>query len=237
MSEELIILVLAALSLGFIHTLLGPDHYLPFTAMAKARRWSIRRTVTVTVACGAGHVAGSILLGFAGIWFGLSLGSIAGFDSLRGSVAAWLLITFGLLYFIWGIRRAVRSRPHSHWHHHPEKGTFHHHNHSHEKGHVHLHPGKEGSLTPWVLFIIFILGPCEPLIPLLIYPAARESFMGVLAVSIVFGLSTIATMVATVLVSSYGLGFLRFGRLERYSHSLAGATICLSGVAIRFLGL
>ena len=31
-------------------------------------------------------------------------------------------------------------------------------------------------VTTWSLFIIFILGPCEPLVPLMIVPALAGSF-------------------------------------------------------------
>ena len=38
LSPEMAALTLAAASLGFLHTLLGPDHYLPFVVMARAKR-------------------------------------------------------------------------------------------------------------------------------------------------------------------------------------------------------
>ncbi len=37
MSHEIVVLGIAAASIGFFHTLLGPDHYLPFIVMARAR--------------------------------------------------------------------------------------------------------------------------------------------------------------------------------------------------------
>jgi hypothetical protein len=40
-----------------------------------------------------------------------------------------------------------------------------------------------------------------------------------------------------VLASAFGASFIKFGKFERYSHSMAGATICISGLAISFLGL
>ena len=92
-------------------------------------------------------------------------------------------------------------------------------------------------MTPWILFIIFVLGPCEPLIPLLMYPAAKESIMGMILVIGVFSAVTIATMLGVVLVSTMGLNFLPLKKMERYTHALAGATIFLSGMAIQFLGL
>ena len=36
-------LVAAAISIGSIHTL-APDHWVPFAALARAQRWSARRT-------------------------------------------------------------------------------------------------------------------------------------------------------------------------------------------------
>jgi hypothetical protein len=33
------VLLVTALSVGFMHTLLGPDHYVPFIVIGRARRW------------------------------------------------------------------------------------------------------------------------------------------------------------------------------------------------------
>ena len=42
---------------------------------------------------------------------GISLLSVETFESFRGELAGWLLLTFGLVYFVWGVRRALRHRP------------------------------------------------------------------------------------------------------------------------------
>jgi len=44
-------------------------------------------------------------------------------------------------------------------------------------------------------------------------------------------------MMAIIALSSWGLSFLRLGRLERYAHALAGAMIAVSGLAVQLLGL
>ena len=49
---DLAVLGFTAASIGVVHTLLGPDHYLPFVALARTRRWSTARTAAVTAACG-----------------------------------------------------------------------------------------------------------------------------------------------------------------------------------------
>jgi nickel/cobalt exporter len=237
MTSETVLLVGTAASVGFIHTLLGPDHYLPFVAMARVRAWTRRRTLAVTALCGVGHVAGSVVLGMVGIAFGFSLSRLEAFESSRGSWAAWGLILFGLLYALWGIRRAVRGHSHSHVHGHPD-GTVHLHEHAHAQEHLHSHPETSGSrMTPWVLFVIFLLGPCEALIPLLMFPAATESWATLLLVTGTFGLATVATMVGLVFAAVSGIQRISFPRAQRYGHALAGITILLCGVGIRFLGL
>lgn len=237
MTAELTVLTVTAASIGVGHTLLGPDHYLPFVVLARARGWSKAKTVLITVLCGLGHVGSSMVLGTIGIALGVAVARVEGIESARGDLAAWLLTAFGLIYMVWGIRRAVRHRAHSHPHAHVD-GERHDHLHDHECAHLHPHDQAAAApaLTPWVLFTIFVFGPCEPLIPILMYPAAAESAFGVALVAGVFGAATILTMLATVLLLSFGLSRLPTRGLERYSHALAGLAIFACGVAIH-LGL
>jgi nickel/cobalt transporter (NicO) family protein len=235
-TSETILLVGTAATIGLIHTLLGPDHYIPFIVLSKARKWGIAKTSLVTLLCGLGHIVSSVVLGLAGIALGAAVFSLEVIESFRGEIAAWFLIIFGFTYFIWGIHRALRSRQHEHTHVHQNE-EVHSHSHSHILEHTHVHISNSRSLTPWALFIIFILGPCEPLIPLVMYPAAKQSMITVTLVSIVFGLTTIGTMLAVVLASNYGFSKISIPRLEKYSHALAGLAILVCGGAVKFLGL
>lgn len=236
MSKELSILAVTAASIGFLHTLLGPDHYVPFIALARARRWSVARTAIITLLCGIGHVGSSVVLGLVGIAMGIAVSHLEVTESFRGNIAAWLLTGFGLAYLVWGIRRAYRNKPHRHLHSH-DSGESHAHEHTHDGAHAHPseQPGRK-NLTPWVLFLVFVFGPCEPLIPVLMYPAATESIWGVVLVAGLFSAVTIGTMLTLVLLASSGLMLLPTGRLERFSHALAGAAVLGCGLAIH-LGL
>jgi len=238
MSTEINILIATAVSIGFIHTVLGPDHYLPFIVMAKSQRWSLLKTSVITALCGLGHVLSSVVIGLFGAGLGLAVERLSGWEAARGNLAAWALIAFGLLYAIYGIRVALRGQTHTHRHLHTD-GTEHDHEHRHigEHTHVHTEPAPRASMTPWILFIVFVLGPCEPLIPLLMFPALEHSTMGMIIVAAAFSLTTIITMLAAVLIGSFGLGFVPLGKLERYSHIMAGLIIFMSGAAIQFLGL
>jgi hypothetical protein len=91
-------------------------------------------------------------------------------------------------------------------------------------------------LTPWILFTIFIFGPCEPLIPLVMYPAAESSWAGVALVTVLFSLTTVATMLGVVLALLRGAEAVRFPAFQRYSHAVAGMLMMICGVAIN-LGL
>src|SRR5512139_214609 len=105
MSSELSLLLITAASLGFFHTLFGPDHYLPFISMSWARKWSLKKTTFITFLCGIGHIAGSVALGMIGVAMGIAVNKLEWIESSRGNLAAWLLIGFGLAYFAWGMRR------------------------------------------------------------------------------------------------------------------------------------
>ncbi len=237
MDSDLIILLGAAFSIGFFHTMLGPDHYIPFIMLSKSGKWSMYKTILITTLCGLGHVGSSVLFGLLGVGFGWGLHRITLIEGSRGNIAAWLLIIFGAMYMVWGLVRAYRNKPHSHWHTHFD-GVVHKHTHFHTGEHAHLHEKAEkGNLTPWILFLIFVFGPCEPLIPLLIYPAAQQSTLGLILVICVFALTTIATMLGIVFVSSFGLRKLSLGRLEKYTHAIAGALILVSGIGVQFFGL
>ena len=240
MNAEITALSITALSLGFLHTLSGPDHYLPFIVMSKARKWSNWKTILITALCGLGHVGSSILIGAIGIVFGFSIARLEFFEGYRGSVAAWLFILFGLGYCVWGLWRGIRNKKHHHHPHVHEDGSYHKHVHNHDNSITHMHEHSEEkrkNMTPWILFTIFVFGPCEPLIPLLMFPAARHSSSGIVIVALVFSLATILTMIAMVMMPLFGLKRLPMKFLERYMHAIAGFTIFICGIGIEFMGL
>lgn len=214
------ILLGTAVTIGVTHTLIGPDHYVPFLAIARARGWTVRRALTVTLLCGLGHVLSSVVIGAVGIAAGSALGRLEAIEGARGDLASWALIGFGCLYGAWGLWRARRG-----------------HGHRHLPGGGHAADGDTHSVTFWTLFIVFVLGPCEPLIPILMFPATRHDWHGVALVALVFGTATIGTMAVVVLAGLRGLALVRAPALERYAHALAGGIIATCGMAIRLFGI
>jgi len=250
--EPVAALAAAAASIGLLHTLAGPDHYVPFIAMARAGRWSGRKTVTVTLLCGLGHVLGSLLLALGAVALGRSLeGAVAGVTGLadvRAGLATWLLIGFGGVYAAWGLKQAARGRVHAHVHAHAD-GTVHLHPHAHEEpAHLHAHgvaaaPGVAGAeprrrtLTPWLLFAIFLFGPCEPLLPLVLAPELAGQSAAFLPIVLAFTAATLAAMLACVAIGLRSAALLdrpRFAGLARFQHALAGLLVLGCGVAMKY---
>jgi hypothetical protein len=235
MDTTLGVLLTTAIGIGFLHTLIGVDHTLPFVVLGRAQGWSLRRVLLVTGLCGLGHVLSSVVLGTLGIGLGVVVSRLEWIEALRGDLAAWFLILFGLVYAGWSFARSRRSFRHTHEH---GPGLVHSHDHIGSHG----HPGAAGPMNPravtaWSLFIIFVLGPCEPLIPLLMVPALDQGPLAVVTVAAAFGVTTIGTMLGVVTLGHLGLRLAWSRRLEVHANTLAGLAIAASGLAIRVFGI
>ncbi len=245
-------LLAAAASVALIHTVLGPDHWLPFTMLARARGWGRTKTLIVTFVCGIGHVGSSVLLGVVGLALGYEATHLAGLEASRGDIAAWGLVAFGAAYGLWGVRHAIRKRgglePHEHQgeiHIHTHGDHVHVHDHPHlltpRKLHAHVDPRhlewKRHQTTFWSLFILFVLGPCEPMIPLFVIPLSRGDWPLAWMTALVFSIVTLIAMLTLVGLASFGMERLPLGKVERWSHAMAGGVIAGCGLAVIFLGL
>ena len=210
-----------ALLTAVIHTIAGPDHYLPFIVIAKSRNYSLKKTLVWTFICGLGHIVSALLiaLGFVYLSHFLTNAQFVGLEDDRSDLAAYALIGLGGAYLLWALRHR--------WLHHT--GKIHHHGRL-EHGGAKV---QDKNITVWVVFIIFVLGPCEALLPILT-ASSVISMMAVISSTIIFSIATIATMLITVTLGYLSIKALRFKKLEAYAHELAGATIMACGVAILY---
>jgi nickel/cobalt transporter (NicO) family protein len=231
MASSLGYLISTAALVGLVHTVASPNHYLPFTFIGKARHWSIFKTLSITALCSLGHIGSSIVLGLLGVFFGLGINQLISHEAAHINWEAIAFLAFGLIYFFWGLWKAIKNKPHKHVHIQGESiDDLNEHFHG-SDSHVHK-DGKIHRLTPWFLFLLFLFGPCDSLIPLLMYTASDVNIMGTILIVIVFALVTMLAMMSLVALLSYGVNLLPLGKLERYSYAIAGATIVLSGIAI-----
>jgi len=213
MNKGYFLLLTSTLSIAFLHSL-APDHWMPFAVIGKAKRWSKMKLIWVTFISGIGHVGSSILLGCIGILLGFSLSRIRGIESQRGEIALWLLIGFGVAYTIWGLKKARNYK-----HEHVDTGDI-----------------TKKTVTLWTLFAVFVLGPCEPLVPLM-FLATEYGWHGILLTSLVFSIVTVSMMLVQTMLAHFGVKLIRHDIAEKYSHAFAGLVIALTGGFILFLGV
>lgn len=232
MQSEIIMLMIAAISIACLHTVTGPDHYLPFIALSKSRGWSFTKTIGWTVVCGCGHVWSSVLLGLGGAAIGWSLSKVRWMENIRGGIAGWVMLAFGFLYAVWGLYRAFKNNTHKHFDLHDD-GSLYVFEHQHGEA---VSAQDRHKVTPWVMFIIFILGPCEPMIPLLYFPAAKNSWSSMVLLIIVYTLATLLAMVGMVVLGYKGIAFVETNKLERYVHAIGGLTIFICGAGMLWMG-
>lgn len=231
-------LALGAVTLGSLHSI-APDHWVPFAALARAERWSQVRTMTITALCGFGHVTVSVLLGLLGLVFGVRL--LESLGERMESVTGILLVGFGLVYGLWGLRRAARGHLHSHLHGHPHvhphadnHGDGH--RHGHGRPHIHVHDVEVSPhLTAWTLFLLFSADPCVAVVPLL-FAAAPLGALKTVAVVVLYETATIGTMVLLVMPARAAARAVRAEWLNQYGEAAAGGVIVFVGLAVAVLG-
>lgn len=233
--KELYLLYGTAASLGFFHTILGPDHYVPFIVLSKARNWSKSKTLWITFVSGIGHVGSTIILGAIGVAMGISFKKLENIEAFRGEIVGWMLFLFGIIYVLYGVYKFIKGNGHLHILKFllPEKLSKMHHLPATEEE---AETEKKTNITGWMLFIIFVLGPCEVLIPMLIFPAAEHSTTGVVTVALIFSVVTVVTMLVIVYLGYKGARFLRLKNREELVHIVAGLVISFLGISILFLG-
>jgi len=215
-----------------IHTITGPDHYLPFIALSKSGKWSLKKTLFWTFACGLAHVASSILIGCIAIWIGWSLSDSAFIEGVRGSFSAWLLFGFGVLYFLWSLYNLQQNKLHKHFEVDEAANIY---VYEHREGQAVL-PNQKFMVTPWVLFFIFAMGPSEPIIPLLFYSALEQTTFQLFLLIITYTLSTILVIEIVVLLGYYGTNYIQLPNFEKYIGLLSGLVILMCGAGMLFLG-
>ncbi|MRJ07745.1 hypothetical protein EDL99_02435 [Ornithobacterium rhinotracheale] len=232
MNTTLLALAITSISISFVHTASGPDHYLPFIVLSKSKRWSMLKTTFIMIICGLGHVLSSVLLGLVGVFLGWQLNKISWFQDIRGNVSGWALLIFGVAYLVYAIIQVVRNKPHKHFDVMGEDVYVYEHNHSEI-----VMPQNRIKVTPLVLFAIFVMGPSEPLIPLLFYSGINRSVTEIVVLIVSFTTCTVLTMLLMVMLGRYGYTLIQSQNFEKYMNVISGAVVTLCGVGVVFFGL
>lgn len=224
MNHWLVALMITAGSVGALHSL-APDHWLPFAALARARKWTPLRTARLAFFCGFGHVTVSALFGVLAVLLGRE--TIETYGAAMQSLAPLLLIGFGFVYMVWALWRISRRR------------LMHQVDHidgvQHDHGHGHHHRHRPG-MTEWGLFLLFCADPCVALIPMIV-AASAGGWSAVIAVIVVYEIATIGAITVLVHTAHAGARQVRFAWVDRYGDAVAGAMILAVGTLVTLIGI
>ncbi len=217
---------------AFFHAAI-PTHWLPFVLVARTRRWSRSKALSVSIFAGLGHVALTTLLGLAIAWFGFQLDERFGrtFNKVAGAV----MLAVGLFYF-WRQWRG-KGLLHHHTpggHHEPSSHC------GHEKhGHSHLEAELEGSALvsarkgDWAaisgLFVMLTLSPCEGFLPVYL-SGVQFGWQGFFILSAILAVGTLGGMLVFTWLTLVGLEKVELKRIEQWEAGLLGVVFAVLGV-------
>ncbi len=223
-------------TVAFFHAAI-PTHWLPFVLVARARGWRDRKTMSVALAAGFGHVLLTSLLGLIVALLGFALGEH--FGDLFKWIAGGLLIAVGAYFAIQQLRGAgVR-------HHHLPGGQ---HNATEacglEKDESHMeHELRESPLVEkktgdWAaitgLLVMLTLSPCEAFLS--VYLAGVEfGWTGFFVLSGILAAGTLGGMTLFTWLALRGLQRVDFKRFERYEAGLLAVVFILLGLVMMFM--
>jgi ABC-type nickel/cobalt efflux system permease component RcnA len=214
------LLVGAVGSVGVLHTIV-PDHWFPITVMARQRGWSKSETARVALKAGTGHVVSTLVIAML-VWVA-GAAAARRFGSALDTATSLALVGFGL----WIAVSACIAQHHKHAH--PDRHG------SHAPGHEH-HEGGSGHSPPHgqksrtALMLILGSSPMVEGIPAF-FAAGKYGLPLIVAMSLVFAVSTILTYVVLCVFSTAGLRRIRFEAFERQGEILSGVVIALVGLA------
>eukprot|EP00897_Mesotaenium_endlicherianum_P009595 jgi/Mesen1/8664/ME000504S08108 len=178
-----------------------PTHWLPFSVVGRAQKWSISQTLLVTALGAFCHVLSTSVLGFTAVTMAHT---IAGEEAVH-NVASLLLIFLGATYVLLHLLG---------------KGGH---------AHSHNHGGNMEKMAVAGLILVPALSPCAATLPVFL-AVSDASYSTMLVAVVVLLLSTLTVMVSLVALSFYGASKLKFAWVEKYDKLLVGSVLCAVGI-------
>jgi cadmium resistance protein CadD (predicted permease) len=200
--DRLPVVLVSTFTIALLHTLI-PSHWLCFVLVGKAQGWRRGKTLGVTAAAGAIHVATTVTLGIALAALGRTIFSQ---EHLLERVSAIILIGLGALYLGSHLLHAG--------HHHEQDKAI-----------------SEKAAVVALVFSL-VLSPCSASIPLLIVASASAGWTALALIAVVLLVTTVGVMLLMVGLTSLGIERLQFSLFERYEKLIVGLVLCALGALV-----
>lgn len=208
-------LLFAAALVGILH-MSAPDHWVTLVILGRSARWKDSRLMAVSFVTGAGHVALSIVLGFAAVALGLVFSKIIALYFTDAIGAA--MVALGLLF---AIRALVSGKNEL-----PEE----------EKAALEGRPVKAINRSASYFAVLgAALSPDLSILPIFIL-AVPVGLSLAIYTAVVFTIASITVIVILVYIGSKGMAK-AFEKLPpKYNDSIVGFVIAAVGVYVLVTG-
>jgi nickel/cobalt transporter (NicO) family protein len=203
--------IITGLTVAALHASL-PTHWLPFVLASRTQKWSYRKTFSILMIAGIGHVLTTTLIGALVVWFGVKISE--NFEQTLVFVSAASVFAFGA----YNILQHFRGHKHSHC----------------DSTNPHHHDFNKTASDGWAILSLLALltfSPCESFLPVYI-SAWHLGWAGFGVLSLVLGLGTLFAMTVFMTIVYFGYAKLKLHWLENYEKLIFGIMLLLLSLAV-----
>lgn len=200
---NLIPILITGLLIALLHAAI-PTHWLPFVIAARGQKWSWKKTQSILLIAGLGHVIMTTLLG--ALIFVLGLSFFQRYQSYFLLLASLSIGLFGLYQIV----QHFQGHKHSHC----LQTDQHHHAEEFQK------TGQDG----WAILSLLSLltfSPCESFLPVYL-SAVQYGWQGFLFLSLILAVGTLFSMLILTWISFHGLARFKMNWIEDYEKLVTG---------------
>ena len=212
-------IILGAFLLSIVHASI-PNHWIPLVALSKSENWTEKFTMSATALAGFSHTLSTIIIGIIIGFLGYQLSGSYSF--IVGVIAPSLLVLLGIIY----LALSIKANKHHH-----------HHHHSHEINidEVNL-PSAKKTTTAIILTLIISMffSPCLE-IEAYFFVASKLGWQGIITVSVIYTIITIAGMLLLVWLGMKGVKKIKSHFLEHHEKTIIGIILIVLGIAGYFI--
>ena len=196
-------LVIGSFLLSLVHALI-PNHWIPMVLIGKAEQWPKQQVLFITALAGLAHASSTILLGVLIGMLGLELASE--YQIISTAIAPLLLVFMGLAY----LGLDYRNNNHTHL---PDKRKL---------------RGKSTATIISTLCVAMFFSPCLE-IEAYYFNAGTWGWRGILLISIIYLLVSVAGMLVLVSLGYKGLERFNLQFMERHEKKITGSFLIMLG--------
>ncbi|MDT3740203.1 MAG: hypothetical protein RO257_11980 [Candidatus Kapabacteria bacterium] len=203
-------IIIGALMLSIVHASI-PNHWIPLVALSKSEKWSEKFTMIATAIAGFSHTLSTIIIGIIVGFFGYKLSSSYAF--IVGVIAPTILIILGLIYLL------INFSQNKHHHH-----------------EIHIDDSKKKTTFAILLTLVISMffSPCLE-IEAYFFVAGKLGWEGIIAVSIIYTIITVAGMLLLVWLGLKGVKKIKSHFLEHHEKAITGILLIVLGIAGYFI--